>query len=150
MENMSNNEDNEDNIRLPDEVISEQLLEDDRDEFQKQMDEAMYLSMQETTRQRDINREYEEQLLKDYAAETNRRTEIFKDFLFNLNKVGKFDKEVREIYDILDPIIDSYCGQYIETCELDEETYEKIFNTLKKIRNNQQTLDTLKTIILRE
>lgn len=150
MENMSNNEDNEDNIRPPDEVISEQLLEDDRDEFQKQMDEAMYLSMQETTRQRDINREYEEQILKDYRSETNRRTEIFKDFLFNLNKVGKFDKEVREIYDILDPIIESYCGQFIETCELDEETYEKIFNTLKKIRNNQQTLDTLKTIILRE
>ncbi len=147
MENMFNNEDN---IRPPDEVISEQLMEDDRDEFQKQIDEAMYLSMQDMKQQRDINREFEEQLLKNYDVETNRRTEIFKDFLFNLNKVGKFDKEVREMYDILDPIIDSYCGQYIETCELGEETYDKIFNTLKKIRNNQQTLDTLKTIILRE
>lgn len=148
MDNTFNN--NEDNIRPPDEVVSEQLLEDDRDEFQKQIDEAIYLSMRETTQQYNINLQYEEQILKDYQTETNRRTEIFKDFLFNLNKVGKFDKDVREIYDILDPIIDSYCSQYIETCKLDEKTYDKIFNLLKKIRNNNQALDTLKTIILCE
>ncbi len=140
----------EDDIRPPDDVVSEQLLEDNRSEFEKQMDEAMYLSMQEMKQQRDINREYEEQLLKDYAAETNRRTELFKDFLLNLKKIGKFDNEVREIYEILDPIIDSYCGQCIETCELDEETYDNILKTLNKIRNNPLALDTLKTIILRE
>ena len=140
----------EDNIRPPDEVVREQLMEDTRSEFEKQMDEAMYLSMQEMTQQRDINRQYEEQLLKEYTAETSRRNELFKDFLFNLNKVGRFDKEVREIYEILDPIIESYCGQYIETCELDEESHDKIFNTLKKIRNNQQALEALKTIILKE
>ena len=140
----------EDDIRPPDDVVSEQLLEDNRSEFEKQMDEAMYLSMQEMKQQRDINREYEEQLLKDYAAETNRRTELFKDFLLNLKKIGKFDNEVREIYEILDPIIDSYCGQCIETCELDEETYDNILKTLNKIRNNPLALDTLKTIILIE
>lgn len=140
----------EDNVRPPDDVISEQLLEDNRSDFEKQMDEAMYLSLQELKQQSDINRDYEEQLLKDYDVESKRRTDIFKEFLFNLNKISKFDKEVREIYDIIDPIIDSYCGQFIETCELDEKTYDNIFNTLKKIRNNQQTLDILKTIILRE
>lgn len=139
----------EDNIRPPDNVVSERLLEDNRDEFQKQIDEAIHLSLQEITQQRDINRQYEERLLKDYTTETNRRNEIFKDFLFNLVKIGKFDKEIREIYEILDPIIDSYCGQFIETCELDEESYDRIFNTLKKIRNNQKALDTLKLIILR-
>jgi len=140
----------EDNIRPPDAVVSEQLMEDDRSEFQKQMDEAMYLSMQEMNQQRDINRQYEEQLLKEYTEETKRRTEIFKDFLFNLKKIGRFDKEIREIYEILDPIIESYCGQYIQTCELDKESYDKIFNTLKKIRINQLALETLKTIILSE
>lgn len=140
----------EDNIRAPDEVVKETLLEDTRSDFEKQLDEAMYLSMQEINQQIDINNQYEEQLVKDYDLETNRRNEIFKKFLFNLNKVGKFDKKVGEIYDILDPIIDSYCGQYIETCELDGETYDKIFNTLKEIRNDQQAFNILKTIILRE
>jgi len=140
----------EDNIRPPDKVVKETLLEDTRSEFEKQLDEAMYLSMQEISEQHEINRQYEEQLFKDHTAETMRRKELFRDFLFNLNKIGRFDKEIREIYDIVDPIIESYCGQYIQTCELDEVTYDKIFNTLKKIRINKLPLDTLKTIILRE
>jgi Glu-tRNA(Gln) amidotransferase subunit E-like FAD-binding protein len=140
----------EDNIRTPDAVISEQLMEDNMSDFEKQLDEAMYLSMQEMEQQYDINRQYEEQLLKDYYTETNRRNELFKEFLFNLSKIGKIDKEIRVIYEILDPIIESYCGQYIKTYELDETSYDKIFNTLKKIRNNQQAFDTLKTIILKE
>lgn len=141
---------NEDNIRPPDETVRERLLEDTRSDFEKQLDEAMYLSIQEITQQRHINEQYEDQLLKDYAKETDRRNELFKDFLFNLNKIRKFDKEIQEVHDIIDPIIDAYCGQYIQSYELDEETYDKIFNTLKKIRINQQTLYTLKIIILRE
>ena len=140
----------DDNIRPPDEIVRETLLEDNRDEFQKQMDEAMYLSMQEMNQQREINQQYEQQLLKNYADETKRRIDLFKNFMSNLTRLCGFDKEVREIYNILDPIIESYCGQYIETCELDVETYDKIFDTLKKIRNDQQAFDTLKTIILRE
>lgn len=144
---MSNSEDD---IRPPDAVVSEQLMEDNRSEFEKQLDEAMYLSMQEMKQQREINRQYEEHLIKQHNSETDRRKELFKEFLFNLGKIGRYDKEVREIYEIVDPIIDSYCGQFIETCELDGEMYDKIFNILKKIRNNQQALEILKTIILRE
>lgn len=140
----------DDNIRPPDEVVRETLLEDTRSDFEKQMDEAMYLSMQEMNQQREINQQYEQQLLKNYADETKRRIDLFKNFMSNLTRLCGFDKEVREIYNILDPIIESYCGQYIETCELDVETYDKIFDTLKKIRNDQQAFDTLKTIILRE
>jgi len=140
----------EDNIRKPDEVVRETLLEDNRDNYQKQIDEAMYLSMQEMNQEREINHQYEEKLLKDYADETNRRVNLFKNFMANMTKLCKFDNEVREIYNILDPIIESYCGQFIETCELDQQTYHKIFDILKKIRNDQQAFDTLKTIILRE
>jgi hypothetical protein len=140
----------DDNVRPPDEVISEQLLEDTRSEYEKQLDEAMILSLNDLRDTHHLNKKYEEQLINDYNEETNKRKLIFEKLLFDLHKVGRFDKEIREIYDIIEPIIESYCGQYIETCELDLETYEKIFNTLKKIRNNQQTLDTLKTIILHE
>lgn len=140
----------EDNIRVPDEIISEQLLQDTRSDFEKETDEAVYISIQEINQQRLSNLQFEEKLLKDYADETKRRKEIFKEFLFNLNKIGKFDKEIREIYNILDPIIESYCDQCIQTCELDGETYNKIFGILKKIRNDQHAFDSLKTIILRE
>jgi hypothetical protein len=140
----------EDNIRKPDEVVRERLIEDNRDNYQKQIDEAMYLSMQEINQEREINNKYEKKLLKDYADETNRRVNLFKNFIANMTKLCKFDNEVREIYNILDPIIESYCGQFIETCELDQQTYDKIFDILKKTRNDQQAFATLKTIILRE
>jgi hypothetical protein len=139
-----------DDVRPPDEIVQDQLIEDNRSDFEKQMDEAMYLSLSELSEQRTINHQYEEQLLKAYADETSRRTELFKDFLFNLHKISKFDKEVREIYDILDPIIESYCNQMIHICELDIETYNKIFNTLKKIRNNQAVIDLIKSVVLSE
>ena len=150
MEMDSSFNDIDDNIRPPEESFNERLLEDTRTEFEKQIDEAMYLSMKEINQQQDINRQYEEQLMKDYFEESNRRKDIFKDFLFNLNKLIKFDKDIREIYNIIEPIIESYCGQYIQSCELDTETYDKIFDTLKKIRNNQIAFDTLKSIILME
>lgn len=140
----------EDNIRQPDDAFKETLLEDTRSDFEKQLDEALQLSMQEINQQLNINKKYEEQLLKDYYTEIERRSNIFKNFLFNINKVGKFDNKIEEIYNIIDPIIDSYCGQFIDNCKLDKETYNKIFDTLKQIRNDQQAFDILKTIILIE
>ena len=111
---------------------------------------TIYVTYSEINKQLNINKKYEEQLLKDYYTETERRSNIFKNFLFNINKVRKFDKKIEEIYNILDPIIDSYCGQFIENCKLDKETYNKIFDTLKQIRNDQQAFDILKTIIFIE
>jgi hypothetical protein len=140
----------EENIRAPDEIVNEQIMEDTRSDFEKQIDEAIYVSTLEMNQYKYSITQYEEQVCKDYTDELDRRTLLFKEFLFNLNKIGKFDKESREIYDIIEPIIESYCGQFIQSCELDEKTYDKIFNTLTKIRNNKIAFNTLKTIILKE
>lgn len=140
----------EDNIRPPDEVRKERLMEDTRSDFQKEIDEAMYLSMQEMKQVQDINEQYEEEIMKQYNEETIRRKEIFTKFLLDLNRLNKIDKEVREIYEIVEPIIDSYCLQYIQICELDSETYEKIFKLLGKIRTDKNAIEILKTIILKD
>jgi len=137
----------EDNIRPPDNSIREQLLEDDRSDFQKQIDEALYLSMQEWNQEQIHQKQYEEKIMQEYQLETDRRRELFKDFLFNLRKIGKYDKEVNNVVELLEPIIDHYCLQYIEQCELEEFTYRTIFNTLQKIRN-QSAVSLLKSIIL--
>jgi hypothetical protein len=142
--------DTQDNIRPPDEVRSEQLLEDTRSDFEKEIDEAIYLSYQDIREKQELSRKYEEQILKEYNEETNRRKDIFRDLLQSLNKISRFDKEIREIYEIIDPIIDSYCSQYIKICELDEKTYNKIFGLLKKIRNNQLVFNLLKEIIIKK
>jgi len=140
--------DNEYNIRLPDQVKTDQLLEDTRSDFDIQIDEAIYLSFQDFRNKQELNRKYEEKITKDYNEESNKRKQKFDKLLFDLNKVGKLDKDVREIYDIIDPIINSYCSQYINKCELDVETYEKIFKLLGNIRTDKEAVDFLKTIIL--
>jgi hypothetical protein len=141
---------NEDNIRPPDDVISDQLLKDTRSDYEKEIDEAIYLSYQDGREKQDLSKKYEEQVLKEYNEESNKRKQIFEKLLFDLNKVGKIDKEIREIYDIIEPIIESYCNQYIHKCEFDEETYEKIFKLLGKIRTDKTAIDFLKTVIVKE
>ena len=136
-------------IRAPDEVKREQLMNDNRCEFQKQMDEALYLSLQEIKLQQEISSKYEEKIIQNYHNEINERREKFGGLLLDINKLIRFDKDIKEIYEIIEPIIESYCNQYIEYVELDEDTYDRIFKVIGTIRTNKKNLDLLKEIIFR-
>ena len=136
-------------IRAPDEVKREQLMNDNRCEFQKQMDEALYLSLQEIKNVEEVNKQYEELIIKNYNDEIISRKEKFQQLLLDMNKLMRFDKDIKEIYEIIEPIIESYCNQYIEYVELDVDTYDKIFKVIGTIRTNKKNLENLKTIIIK-
>jgi hypothetical protein len=141
-----------DEIRPPDEVIRERLVEDTEDtrcEFQKQIDEALSLSMQDAINQEKINKEYEDKLLIEHVKETNERREKFDKLLLEIIRLTKFDITVKEVYEIIEPIIYNYCQKYIETWETDEETYNKIFKTLSTLRTDKKSIELLKTIIVK-
>jgi hypothetical protein len=147
-----NDYDNYDNaddeqIRPPDEVISERLVEDTRCDFQKQMDEALRLSMQEVINQEKMNQAYEDEIVNNYLKETTERREKFGKLLMDISKLIKFDTKIKEVFEIIDPIIFTYCEQHIEIWETDEETYEKIFKNLSTIRTDKTAIEILKTII---
>lgn len=144
-----NDYDNFDEIRPPDEVIRERLVENTQCEFQKQMDEALRLSMQDVINQEKINQEYEDKILYEHVKETNERREKFEKLLLDINKLLRFDIVTKEVYEIIEPIIDNYCQKYIETWETDEETYNKIFKTLLTIRTDKKAIELLKTIIVK-
>lgn len=76
--------------------------------------------------------------------------QLLKDFLKNLVIIGKSYEEVREIYDIIESLIDSYFAGYMQTYEFDQQTYDNIFNILIKYRTKEIVLNKLKTILLRE
>lgn len=138
----------DDNIRDPDSVINEQLLDgDNRSDYDRQIEEAIYLSLNDTYTEQERNQNYEIQLLKNYENIKMERTNIFKPLISDLTRLSKFDKEMKEIYDIIDPIIDAYCGQFIETYEIDKITFERIFGVLGTIRNSNTYIDELKKII---
>ena len=135
------------NIRRPDDVITEQISQEGISEYEKQLIEATQQSIKELEEQQNEQLNYERKLIQEHTHETKRRVEIFKEFLLRLQKISRFDQEIREIYEIIQPIIDAYCGQFINHYELDEITYNKIFNTLRNVRHTNTCITELKKII---
>lgn len=148
-DNNDNNDIDDNNVRAPDIVKKEQLLQDNRSEYDKQMDEAMYLSVQEFKKQQDDYQKYEDEIISEHKKIINERKELFRGFLFDLNKLFRFDKDIKEIYEIIEPIIDSYCAQYITQCEIDTVTHDRIFKVIGNIRTDKNAIDLLKKIIIK-
>ena len=144
------NDDNDDNnIRAPDIVKVDRLMEDTRSEYEKQMDEAIYLSIQEFKKQDEDNQKYEDDLINEHIKTVNERNDLFRVLLFDLNKLIRLDKDMKEIYEIIEPIIDSYCRQCINQCEIDALTYDRIFKVIGNVRTNKNAIELLKKIIIK-
>jgi hypothetical protein len=136
-----------DEVRPPDKVKNERLIENNMDDFDKEINEALYLSMEEFANQEIMNEIYEKELINNFIIETVKRREKFKELLIKMNSLIKIYSDIKEVYEIIEPIIYTYCEQHIEKCEIDEKTYNKIFKTLSTIRVNSETIQLLKTII---
>ena len=141
-------EEEENNIRLPDEVKRETLIEDTRSSFQKEIDTAVYQSMLEQEEYANNMTEFETRIMCESSLETDNRKKQFACLLHELDKVSRFDSQIKEIYNIIEPIIESYCFQFIFNYEFDKITYEKIFTTLSTIRTNKKDIELLKTVII--
>jgi hypothetical protein len=136
-------------IRAPDEAKIEQLTEDTRSEYDKQIEEAMHLSITDFIVKEEIYKKYEADILEEHHAITRKRRDIFHRFLFDVNKLIRFDKDIKEIYEIIEPIIDAYCEQYIKEYEIDSLTYDRIFKIVSNIRTDKKNIELLKTILIR-
>lgn len=138
-----------DDIRLPDKIVQEQLIEDNRSEYDKQVEEALSLSLSEYNEQKELNEKYEEELHQKSLIEMSNRKNKFKDLLTDLKKLINYDTEIKNIYEIIEPIIETYSMLYFETIEFDLETYDKIFLELGKIRTDKKNIENLKAVIIK-
>jgi hypothetical protein len=138
-----------DNIRLPDKIVQEQLIQDNRSEYDKQVEEALNQSLSEYNEQKELNEKYEEELHQKSLIEMSNRKNKFKDLLIDLKKLINYDTEIKNIYEIIEPIIETYSMLYFETIEFDSETYDKIFSELGKIRTDKKNIENLKTVIIK-
>lgn len=136
-------------VRPADKVFKEQLMEDNRSDFEKEIDEAMRVSLEEANLFNDLNNDFEKELIQKFEKDKIERKEIFGKFLLDLNRVIRLDKDIKDIYEIIEPIIDGYCNQLIDICEFDGETYDKIFKVLSTVRTDKTCVDILKTILIR-
>ena len=148
MDSLLNDYADYDEVRNPDEVKIEQLIEDKRSDFDKQTDEAIYLSLQEIENAEEINKNYEELIINNYYIEITERKEKFSDLLFDMNRLIRFDKDVKEIYEIILPIIESHCSQYIEFYHIDKAIHDRIFKIIGTIKTNKKNIENLKSVIV--
>jgi len=132
IDKVDNNTTIEEYIRPPDKVKRERLLQPelwDEEEFEEDILQNML--------------DYEKEIQKFFTEEKHRRKEIFNSLLFKMKQLSIYDKEVEEIYNIIEPIIESYCEQVIQYYEVDKITYERIFNILSTIRINKEPLEKI-------
>jgi hypothetical protein len=145
------NDNNDENIRLPDEVKRETLIYDNNNNYNnnydKELEDALYQSIQLYENEIQKNEEFEQKIINQHSEEIKNRREILKPILFELNRIKNYDNKICKILEIIDPILDLYCGLVIEKYVMDNKTYDYIFNGLKKIRID---IDFLKSIIVCE
>jgi hypothetical protein len=127
-DNIDNSINIEEYIRPPDKVKKERLIWQE-EEFEEDILQNMV--------------DYEKEIQKYFVEEKMRRKEIFNVLLFKMKKISNYDKEVEEIYNIIEPIIESYCEQVIQYYEVDKVTYERIFNIVSSIRVDKEPLEKI-------
>lgn len=127
-DNTDNSINIEEYIRPPDKVKKERLTWQE-EEFEEDILQNMV--------------DYEKEIQKYFVEEKMRRKEIFNVLLFKMKKISNYDKEVEEIYNIIEPIIESYCEQVIQYYEVDKVTYERIFNIVSSIRVDKEPLEKI-------
>ena len=143
------NNNSDDNVRAPDKIKKEQLLQDNRSEYEQQEEDARYWSLLEFNEQKELNEKYEEDTINEHKRIIIERRNLFREFLFDLNKLIRFDKDIKEIYEIIEPIIDCYCGQYMKQCEIDTVTHDRIFKVIGNIRTDKNAIELLKNVIIK-
>jgi hypothetical protein len=159
-----------DSIRPPDKVKREKLIDDSFEDsleesleysidnsfkdsldysYENELNNAVYLSIKELEKQKEINKKYEEEVVNSFIVKVQERKDKFKDLLFNLKKIINYDKDIKEVYEIIEPIIDSYCAHYFDNVELDSITYDKIFKVIGSVRIDKKIIDLLKEILIK-
>ena len=133
----------QDYIRSPDESKRETLINDSKTNEELELESTILQSLQE-------EEEYYNVQFNTLMNQIKCRKELFKNIEFTIKRVGAFDKNILEIYGLIEYVIDSYCADNIENYKYDKITYDKIFNTLLKIRLSESEINLLKTIILTE
>lgn len=94
--------------------------------------------------------EYEKQIMQHYFDTVEKNKAKFQPLINDLIRLSKFDTEIKEIYDILEYVIESYCAQVMPYVEFDIETYNRMFKILGSIRSDKKCIEELKNVIICE
>ena len=156
----------EEEIRTPDNTIREILVSHDinyddnyninydnyninydiTDIISNVYDAELQLAINESIKEQEA---YEKKQL-EILEKTRLRVQSFKDVILKIKKICMIDKTLLEFYNIIEPMIDSYCACNIDIYECDNVMYDVIFSTLKTIRLTESDLELFKNLFVIE
>ena len=145
--------DEEDNVRLPDESFNDILIDNNNlqssfiSDEENQINIVINNSIQEFNEIQRIYDDYEKNILEEYENEKIKRKSQFSELLITLKKMSNYDTKINSIYELLEPIIDSYILCYIDNYVFDKVNYDTIFQELKNIRLTKESFDYLKILL---
>lgn len=86
----------------------------------------------------------------EIMKKSNLRVQTFKDVLFKIKKISMIDNQILNLYNIIQPIINSYCVCNIDIYKCNKNMYNEIFSTLKTIRLSEVESELFKKLIVIE
>jgi hypothetical protein len=151
--NYINNNINDDNIRPPDPIINEQLLDNDND-YDYELINQNITNITNTTNY-EPSSSYNDELNKalelskrEFKDEEDNRKNEFKSIKLKLNKILLFDRPNIFNYELILSIIELYEQCYINEYKSLNKEFNDIFNVLKTIRLTKAELSSIKKIIV--
>ena len=94
--------------------------------------------------------EYEKKIIQDYLTMVETNKAKFQVLLNDLKRLSRLDTDIKEVFDILEPIIDSHCSDLLPIVEFDTITYNRIYKVLSSIRTDKNCIEELKKVIICE
>ena len=146
--NFNDYENFDEEIRPPDNTIREILVNnyDNMNIIPYNYDEELQLAFIESIKEQE---ECEKKRL-EFLKKTKLRVQTFKDVLLKIKKINMIDETLLEFYNIIEPMIDSYCACNIDVYHCDKVMYDMIFGTLKTIRLTETELELFKNLFVME
>ena len=145
----------EDNIRPPDQVKQERLIDDDFDimnpiiqNYDFDFDTILELSKNEYNSLQEQEEEKAIELICNQAKEE--RQNKFNSIKTQLNKIILFDRDHLDYYELILSIIEMYESNVIHEYKTYEKEYTTIFKLLKTIRLPTDEIEELKKLIICE
>lgn len=154
MEQTNNNNDIDDNIRPPDPVIRERLVDYGDDDFtdykynylepepEPDLDQIMKQSLEE------FEIAEMQKVQEILINERNKMTEKYVNIKNKLKKVQMYDATNKDTYETIITIIEMYELNYIDNYMLDETSCNTIFKLLKTIRLTKEELILLEGLFI--
>lgn len=158
MNDKTDNNDKNDEIRKADSVKVERLIDDDYiniienpifdDNTNYDIDTGLELSKTEFDILQEQKEELEIELL--YTQMQEERSNKFNNIKIQLNKIKLFDKNNLYYYELILSVIEMYEKCFINEYNTNSEEYTNMFRIIKTIRLPTNELNNLKKIILFE